>query len=102
MITLKYNEAELKDFSNNAKFKTSGMGTFKYFNPDEETQIRIYKNKKQGTGSRYQNGKGYRVTFHFASDDGFGYKDYCKNDYAETLQEAKETAGKFYFNRIRN
>ncbi len=92
----KYSEEELIDFAKNAKFKVNPSNTYTYFNVDEHMQIRVTNNKKKGVG------KGYHVTTHLKSEDGIGYDSkYSQNVFADSLFNAKKTAGELYFNHIR-
>ena len=87
---------EVKEFTENAKFKTSGTGRFILFNPNEQTQIRIWKPEKTPLGRRYQ------VTLHNLSEDGITYDTQTVNITCSSLKEAKREAAKLYFKAIRN
>lgn len=86
---------EEQNFAANAKFKVSRCTKYRYFNIDENTQIRIV------TGG-YKHSKQY-ITMLIKSDQGgiFLEKNRTNTSYDRTLQEAKEYAGKLYFNHIR-
>lgn len=86
---------EILEFADTAKFKTSGTNTFIYFNPDGESQIRIYKNHKTGIG------KMWYVTLHPISDDGITYDTQTRQISACSMKEARQKAGELYFEQIR-
>ena len=87
---------ENKDFAQNAKFKTAKCTGYLYFTINEDKQIRIYKTNKT-TANQIK----YRVCLHSISEDKLTFLPYEKNEGAISLTEAKEIAGKFYFETIR-
>ena len=96
VVRLPYNnDTEVLDFAKSAKFKTSGTGTFIFFNPDKDSQIRITKNNKTGAG------KMWYVTLHPISEDNITYNAQTRQIAATSMQQAKQYAGLLYFEQIR-
>ncbi len=88
------NDFDVEDFAKNSKFKTNSSNTYRYFNINENKQIRITKNNKSGIG------KGYHVTLHEKAEDA-GYKtENILNIFEISLHDAKRRAAIIYFNEI--
>lgn len=84
-----------ESFAKTAKFKTSGTGSFTFFNINAEKQIRIHK--PELPNARY---KTWHVTLHTISKDNITYGRYEKNELAHSLKEAKLIAAGIYFKEI--
>ena len=86
---------EIQDFADKAKFKVSQCTKYRYFNIDEETQIRI-------TSTGGKRSRLYRTLLIKSDEDGiFMATNATKNELGTDLKDAKLNAGRIYFDYIR-